>query len=137
MPAPASRQRAASAPISAALTGKPGCACLVVSAPTPATVMISLSICDPLLYVERGERPNDRSPIRHPAFRQGQRLSFTRVGACSCQAPRLPLPGMALGHVCERLLDDVERPGQVGLGVPVADVPVMIGLHEQAATDAL
>jgi hypothetical protein len=47
MAAPASRQRAASAPISAALTGSPGCASLVVSAPTPATVMISFSITTP------------------------------------------------------------------------------------------
>ncbi len=45
--APASRQRAASAPISAAVTGRPGCASLVVSAPTPATVMMSLSIASP------------------------------------------------------------------------------------------
>ncbi len=47
MLAPASRQRAASAPISAAVTGRAGCASLVVSAPTPATVMMSLSILDP------------------------------------------------------------------------------------------
>ena len=44
MLAPASRQRAASSPISCAETGSAGCASLVVSAPTPATVMMSLSI---------------------------------------------------------------------------------------------
>src|SRR5450756_191683 len=96
MEAPASRQRAASAPISAAVTGRAGCAALVVSAPTPATVMMSLSTPPPLRAV--------RVVLRHE--------------------------GQALFH-------DLEGAVQVGLGVAVADVPVMIRLDEQAAADAL
>ena len=51
--------------------------------------------------------------------------------------PVLRLVRVLLVHERQALLDHLERPGQVTLGVAVADVPVVIRLHKEPAADAL